>query len=69
MLPQPWRMIVNAIPLKFLAYYPVAIFLGKQTGYELAGNLCLQFSWIVLLAGVSRVLYWRGVRRYSGFGG
>lgn len=68
-LPPPWQGIVEAIPLKYLAYYPAAIFLGKQTGWQLVSNLLIEFAWVVFFIVASRVMFHYGVKRYSGFGG
>lgn len=69
MLPQPWRSIFDAIPLKYLAYYPAAVFLGKVKHADLAIDLCVQFAWVVFFIGLSRFMFQRGLKRYSGFGG
>ena len=34
-------------PLKFLAYFPAAVYLGKITGPELWQGLLLQAAWVV----------------------
>lgn len=68
-LPSPWQGIVGALPLKYLAYFPPAVFLGKETGWQLAGNLLIEFAWIVFFFVASRVMFHYGVKRYSGFGG
>ncbi len=69
MLPQPWGQIVDMLPLKYLAYFPAAVFLGKVTGMELVKGLCIEAGWLVFFIVVTRVAFRRGVKRYSGFGG
>ncbi len=69
MLPQPWGQIVDLLPLKYLAYFPAAVFLGKVTGMELVKGLCIEAGWLVFFIVVTRVAFRRGVKRYSGFGG
>lgn len=69
MLPSPWNGLVELMPLKYLAYFPSAVFLKKVTGVELARELWIQFAWLVTFVVLSRVLWNRGVKRYSGFGG
>ncbi len=69
MLPQPWGQIVNMLPLKYLAYFPAAVFLGKVPHDELIRALWIEVAWIVVFAFLARVAYQRGVRRYSGYGG
>jgi ABC-2 type transport system permease protein len=69
MLPDPWRTIVEFIPLQYLAYFPSAVFLGKVQGQELINGLCWQAGWVLFFFIASRVAWHYGLRRYSGFGG
>ena len=68
-LPTPWSQLVALLPLKYLAYFPSAVFLGKITGPELAQELAIAAAWVVVFAIASRVVFHRGVKRYSGYGG
>ena len=68
-LPEPWQTIVQYIPLKYLAYFPAAVFLGKVTGTELWIEMAVLFGWTVGFIVLSRILYAAGLRRYSGYGG
>jgi ABC-2 type transport system permease protein len=67
--PVNWRGIVDFLPLKYLAYFPAAVFLGKVEGAELARGIWMEVAWLVFFMVLSRVLWWRGVKRYSGYGG
>jgi ABC-2 type transport system permease protein len=69
MLPEPWRTLVQLTPLQFLAYFPAAVLLGKVQGWDLAIGLIMEVEWVVLFAILSRVLFDRGTRRYSAYGG
>lgn len=69
MLPEPWYTLVHLMPLKYLAYFPAAVFLGKVTGPELVWGLSVEAAWIVFLVLFSRLMYYCGVKRYSGYGG
>jgi ABC-2 type transport system permease protein len=69
MLPGIWGDIVYVLPLKYLAYFPAAVFLGKITGMELAKGLLLQLAWVLFFMLTCRLAYQRGLRRYSAFGG
>lgn len=68
-LPQPWGQIVGYLPIKYLAYFPAAVLLGKITGTKLLFDLGMLVFWVVFFFGLSRFLYARGLRRYSGYGG
>ncbi len=69
MLPQPWNTIVEWLPLRYLAYFPAAVFLGKIEGDELVQGLVIEVVWVVFFIVLTRIMFARGVRRYSGFGG
>ena len=64
-----WREMVDFLPLKYLAYFPAAVFLGKVQGPELVRGLWLEAGWLVFFIFLARIMWWRGVKRYSGFGG
>ncbi len=69
MLPPFWQQIVNFLPLRYLAYFPAAVFLEKITGWELLLGLASQAGWTGFFVVLSRFLYAAGLRRYSAFGG
>jgi ABC-2 type transport system permease protein len=69
MLPAPWNTMVEYLPLKYLAYHPAAVFLGKVPREELLGELAIEVAWLVFFIVLARWMYARGLRRYSGFGG
>jgi ABC-2 type transport system permease protein len=68
-LPAPWDAAIKMIPLQYLAYFPAAVFLQKITGPALWWGLAIQAGWVLFFIVASRVIYARGVRHYSGFGG
>lgn len=68
-LPQPWGQIVGYLPIKYLAYFPAAVLLGKINGTKLLIDLGMLVFWVVFFFGLSRFLYATGLRRYSGYGG
>lgn len=63
------RGIVEWLPFKYLAYFPAAVFLGKESGIEMYRGLAIEIGWVLFFILLSRFLWARGVRRYSGFGG
>jgi len=69
MLPAPFDQIVQFLPLRYLAYFPAAVFLGKVTGPDLAYGLLAELAWILFFIVLCRVMLHRGLQRYSGFGG
>lgn len=69
LLPYPWYSILTSLPFQYMAYFPAVVFLGKVRGTDLAYGLGLQFAWCVVFIVLARVLYRRGLKRYSAFGG
>jgi ABC-2 type transport system permease protein len=69
LLPDPWRSFLKFLPFQYMAYFPAVVFLGKVTGMELIRGLLLEAGWAVGFMVLARVLYRRGLRRYSAFGG
>lgn len=69
LLPEWIEPFVNFLPLKYLAYFPAAVFLGKIPEDELPMEMAIQAAWLVFFIVVCRFAYSRGVARYSGYGG
>jgi len=60
---------VEFLPFKYLAYFPAAVFLGKVSGQEMWEGLAIEFGWVLFFFLLSRIMWHRGVKRYSGYGG
>jgi ABC-2 type transport system permease protein len=69
MLPGMMKTLVKLTPFPYLAYFPAAIFLGKIHGASLAKGLSVQLFWVLLFIAVSRLAFYYGTKRYSGYGG
>jgi ABC-2 type transport system permease protein len=69
LLPTFWQALLKALPFQYMAYFPAVIFLGKVQGVKLALGLLTEAAWALGLMLLARVLYYRGLRRYSAFGG
>ncbi len=69
LLPEPWASLLRLLPFQYMAYFPAVVFLGKVTGLELLKGLLVGAGWAAAFIAISRLLYSRGVRRYSAFGG
>lgn len=68
-LPEPWRTWVGWMPLKYLAYFPAAVFLQKIPPEQLWQEMALMGVWTLFFLFLSRRLMHAGFRRYSGYGG
>jgi ABC-2 type transport system permease protein len=56
-------------PFPYQMFFPVSIYLGKTTGAALWQGLAIQAAWVVILYGVARLVWSRGIRKYAAFGG
>ena len=54
-LPAPWGGLIEANPLKYLAYYPAAVFLGKVPADELWTGIGIQALWTLFFVVACRV--------------
>ena len=61
--------VVRWLPFEYTAYFPAAVWLGKVQGAELVRSLAIEAGWVVAMAVACRIVWWRGTRRYSAFGG
>ncbi len=65
-----WMLaLIDWLPLKYLAWFPAAVFLEKLEYPAMMQGLAIQAAWVVFFVVLSRVLMARGIKRYSGYGG
>lgn len=69
LLPDSVEWFVQLLPLKYLAYFPAAIFLGKIPDDQLATEMLIEAAWLLFFIVLCRGCFSAGVRRYSGYGG
>jgi ABC-2 type transport system permease protein len=69
LLPAWLARVLLFLPFQYLAYFPAAVFLGKVRGAELWDGLLIATAWAVGLLLLARLLYRRGLRHYSAYGG
>ncbi len=61
--------VVHWLPFEYTAYFPAAVWLGKVQGAELGRALAIEAAWVVVMAAACRIVWRRGTRRYSAYGG
>ena len=69
LLPSPWSGILKALPFQYMAYFPAVVFMGKVKGPELWLYLLGEALGAVAFMVLAKVLYRRGLKRYSAYGG
>ena len=68
-LPQALAQILNFTPFPYQLYFPISVYMGKVTGAALVEGLLLQAGWVLAAYGLARVVWGRGIRKYSAVGG
>jgi ABC-2 type transport system permease protein len=69
LMPEYLRQLTEWLPFTYELYFPVAIFLERVRGVELARGLAIQTMWVLIAFGAARLLWARGLRRYQAVGG
>jgi len=68
-LPPALANVLSFTPFPYQLYFPVSVYLGRVTGDDLWRGLMIQAFWVVALYGLARLVWSRGIRRYSAVGG
>lgn len=69
LLPSPFDDILKNLPFQYLAYFPATVFMEKVTGADLVYGLVMEAVWALAFLLLAVVLYRRGLRQYSAYGG
>jgi len=68
-LPAPLSQVLAFTPFPYQLFFPVNIYLGRATGASLYQGLIIQALWVVAAYGLARLMWRRGIRKYSAVGG
>ncbi len=68
-LPAGFQQLSDLLPFKYMLYFPTTVLLGRVTPTDYVFGICMQLIWIVALAGVSQLMWRKGVKRYVAYGG
>jgi ABC-2 type transport system permease protein len=69
LLPPVLKQIIFLTPFPYQMYFPIGIYMGKVAGAELWRGLLMQGLWVLAAYGLARLMWARGVKKYSAFGG
>lgn len=67
--PQAFRSVFAFLPFAGLIFTPVMVYLGKYTGLELLKNIGVQAVWVLILAGLTQLVWKSAIRRLTILGG
>ena len=68
-LPPGVALALDYTPFPYLLFFPVSIWLGRVTGEVLWLGVLVQALWVVAAFALARVVWRRGIRKYSAVGG
>lgn len=68
LFPKNIYSILNLLPFKYLYSFPVSIYQGKISGYELLFPLIVQLIWVLVLTLVIGYVWKKGVINYESYG-
>src|SRR5438552_5754755 len=68
-LPPTIAQALHYTPFPYQMFFPVSIYLGQTTGPALWEGLGIQAFWVMAVYGLARLLWGRGIRKYSAVGG
>jgi ABC-2 type transport system permease protein len=68
-LPQAINQALHLTPFPYMLYFPVNIYLGRVTGGALWQGMVVQACWVVAAYALARLVWSRGLRKYSAVGG
>ncbi len=68
-LPAPLTKALYFTPFPYQLFFPVSIYIGKTTGAALQQGLVIQMLWVIAAYALARLVWSRGIRKYSAVGG
>lgn len=66
--PAPLEKISYFLPLAYIVYFPVVVVQGKLSELEMLGVIIAQIVWIGLLYGLYRMVWQRGLQKFTAVG-
>jgi len=68
-LPWPFSVISNILPYRYFYDFPLRILSGRIENSDILNGLLAQLGWLLIFYCIYKVLWRRGISRYSAFGG
>jgi len=68
-LPPALQKVLAFTPFPYEFFFPVNIYLGRVSGAALLQGLLVQAAWVIAAYLAARLVWARGIRRYSAVGG
>lgn len=68
LFPPFWQTIFNVLPFKYLVFFPLQIYLGKISFYEMSWEFLIATVWLLVIIAISMLIWRAGVKKYSAYG-
>jgi len=68
-LPPALTQALTYTPFPYQLFFPVSIYLGRTSGAMLWQGLLIQIFWVAAFYVLARVVWSRGIRKYTAVGG
>ena len=68
-VPRGVQQVLYLTPFPYQLYFPVSVYMGKLTEAELLRGLLIQVFWVAAAYGIARLMWQRGIKKYSAVGG
>ncbi len=68
LLPAPLRTIADILPFQWFTAFPVDLLLGRIDSADFPRALLTQLAWLIATFLLFRIVWHRGIRKYSAFG-
>lgn len=69
LLPDSISYISKFLPFQYLLYFPVKIYLGKVSNNSIISGIFCLLLWIVVFFFLNKLIWKKGIKRYSAVGG
>lgn len=67
--PSNIKILIDLLPFRYIYSFPVELYFEKLNFIEVVGGFVAQISWLIGLGVLYKILWRRGVRHYSAYGG
>jgi ABC-2 type transport system permease protein len=68
-LPTYLQQVGFFLPFRYTVSFPIEMMLGRLSAMEIISGFSILFSWTIFFWYLQKILYKKGVIRYSSFGG
>lgn len=68
-MPDVLRVCLEYMPFASMSYTPVMIYMGKYGTYEMLFRIGIQIVWVILMYGLSKLIWFRAIKRLCVQGG